>query len=408
MTTNRPKKIAIIGAGPVGLEAALYARQLGHTAVVFERARVAENVASWGFVRLFSPWSMNASPLARRALELREPPDDCPTGHELRDHYLLPLARLLGDAVRERSHVITVGRDDFAKSDAIGSAARSSSPFRILVRNAGTGAERIERADVVLDCSGTYGNHRWAGRGGVPAPGERELAAQMWYTIPDVLGRDRARFADRHTLLLGAGHSAATVLNDVEKLVRSAPHTRLTWAIRRPGQALEAIVGDPLPGRRMLVTSSLALRDRPPHWLQFLGTCVLEAASHSDRFDLTLRHLQTNLVLTVDEVVALVGYRPDPSVYENLQVHQCYATDGPIKLSAALIGEGASDCLRSGASLGPEVLKNPEPDFFILGAKSYGTNSNFLLRVGHQQVRDVFKLIENDAQLDLYNEAKRQ
>lgn len=32
-----------------------------------------------------------------------------------------------------------------------------------------------------------------------------------------------------------------------------------------------------------------------------------------------------------------------------------------------------------------------EPGFFILGAKSYGRNSNFLLRIGWQQVDDVFE-----------------
>jgi hypothetical protein len=49
-----------------------------------------------------------------------------------------------------------------------------------------------------------------------------------------------------------------------------------------------------------------------------------------------------------------------------------------------------------------DLLKNPEPSFFILGAKSFGTNSSFLLQTGHNQVRDVFKLIAGDPKLDLY------
>ena len=76
-------------------------------------------------------------------------------------------------------------------------------------------------------------------------------------------------------------------------------------------------------------------------------------------------------------------------------------------MAAALLGAGdenGGDCLAAGAAIGPDALKNPEPNFFILGAKSYGTNSNFLLKVGLQQVRDVFRLIERDAQLDLYDE----
>ena len=48
------KRIAIIGAGPIGLEAAAYARRLGHEVTVYERGRVGENVGRWGHVVMFS------------------------------------------------------------------------------------------------------------------------------------------------------------------------------------------------------------------------------------------------------------------------------------------------------------------------------------------------------------------
>ncbi len=69
--------------------------------------------------------------------------------------------------------------------------------------------------------------------------------------------------------------------------------------------------------------------------------------------------------------------------------HECYATSGPMKLAATLLGETGADCLAQ-TSHGPDVLRDPEPGFFILGAKSYGRNSQFLLRIGWQQVDDVF------------------
>jgi len=53
-----------------------------------------------------------------------------------------------------------------------------------------------------------------------------------------------------------------------------------------------------------------------------------------------------------------------------------------MKLSAALLAaSGAGDCLTQQPT-GPETLVNPGPGFFILGAKSYGRNSQFLLRTG--------------------------
>jgi hypothetical protein len=42
---------------------------------------------------------------------------------------------------------------------------------------------------------------------------------------------------------------------------------------------------------------------------------------------------------------------------------------------------------------GVDVLRNPEPGFFIVGSKSYGRDSRFLLKVGLEQIRDVFALI---------------
>ena len=79
-------------------------------------------------------------------------------------------------------------------------------------------------------------------------------------------------------------------------------------------------------------------------------------------------------------------------MYRQLQVHECYATSGPMKLSAALLSSSSTDCLTQ-ESQGADTLVNPEPDFFILGVKSYGRNTTFLLRVGWDQVEEVFGLL---------------
>ena len=51
---------------------------------------------------------------------------------------------------------------------------------------------------------------------------------------------------------------------------------------------------------------------------------------------------------------------------------------------------------------GPQSLLNPEPDFYVLGAKSYGRNSRFLISLGLTQIRDLFTLLADRAELDLY------
>src|SRR4051812_20490647 len=71
MTIETQPRIAILGAGPIGLEAALAAAERGWEFTVYEAGRsVGANVRDWGHVRLFTPWELNVSPRARRALRV--------------------------------------------------------------------------------------------------------------------------------------------------------------------------------------------------------------------------------------------------------------------------------------------------------------------------------------------------
>lgn len=75
-----------------------------------------------------------------------------------------------------------------------------------------------------------------------------------------------------------------------------------------------------------------------------------------------------------------------------------------MKLAAALQEANSGDCMAH-VSHGPQSLINPEPDFYILGAKSYGRNSSFLVAVGLEQIRDLFTIIGDREGLDLYKSA---
>src|SRR5271168_3718435 len=95
--TDLPR-IAILGAGPIGIEAALKARSLKYPFIVFERGRVAEFMLRWGHVKLFTPFGMNVTPLGLESLKNARPnqtrpkDDACITGREHVEAYLAPLA----------------------------------------------------------------------------------------------------------------------------------------------------------------------------------------------------------------------------------------------------------------------------------------------------------------------------
>jgi thioredoxin reductase len=384
------RRIAVLGAGPIGLEAALAARQAGHECTVYEAAEVGGNVHVWEHVRLFTPWSMNVSPRAAAALGERAPHGPAlPTGAELAADLLEPLAGLpeLDGVVERRTRVVAVGRDGLLKHDAIGHRSRRERSFRLLVEDP-EGSERVDVADVVIDATGTSGNPNRLGDGGIDAIGERSLGATITRAIPD-LARAADQWAGRTTLLVGAGHSAQTAARDLALLAESEPATRVIWTVRAAQPTWCAVGDDPLPERAALNAAAAGLLSGvSPAVSVHLGTTVEALRPRAGRVSVTLRNGSLEEV-EVDRVLSLVGGTPRADLYRQLHVAECYATSGPIRLAAALLGETGGDCLTQVAH-GPETLRNPEPDFFILGAKSYGSNSQFLLRVGWQQVDDVF------------------
>lgn len=385
-------KIVILGSGPVGLEAALHGADAGHDVQLFERDRVAENVRAWGHVRMFSPWRLNRSELGLRQLaraDRRRVEDaDYPTGLEYTRDYLVPLAQspLLRGRVHEHSAVVQIGRDRRGKLEQVDDP-RERHPFRLLVSS--PDGERLVRADAVLDCSGTYGNHNWMGNGGVPALGELQLQADIGYTIEDIAGAERARYAGRHVLLVGAGHSAAAALVALLDL----DDTTIVWAVRSDdGRPLPVFPDDPLPERDRLARAVNALARGTSPRVDFRPSRVVERVERSGGgFEVTLAWNDATETVRVDRILALVGYRPEAEIHRELQVHACYASEGPMRLAATL-GNDRGDCL-SRAPQAADVLCNPEPDFFILGTKSYGRRSDFLVRTGLEQVREVYSLI---------------
>jgi len=228
------KTVAIIGAGPVGLAAAAHVLERGMTPIVLEAGpEASHSVRQWQHVQLFSPWEYNVDKAAARLLAptgWNSPdPKVYPTGAELLERYIEPLATKtpLCDVIRTSSRVTAVGRAGFDKAQTKG---REAAPFEIRYQN-GKGPETL-RADAVIDASGTWGSPNPAGAGGLPAIGEQEAAARISYGMPDVLGRDRARYAGKTVAVLGAGHSAIGTLTELTTLAQEAPGTRAVWLLR--------------------------------------------------------------------------------------------------------------------------------------------------------------------------------
>src|SRR5205823_12608534 len=105
-----------------------------------------------------------------------------------------------------------------------------------------------------IDAAGTWRRPNVLGGSGIPARGEAEAADAIVPALPDVLVRDRERFAGRRTAVVGAGHSAATTLLELGDLAADEPGTEVLWVVRGADQARTYGGGeaDELPARGAL------------------------------------------------------------------------------------------------------------------------------------------------------------
>lgn len=406
MTTSR---VAIIGAGPIGLEAARLLSAEGHKVTIYEAGeQVAAGMRRYEHVRMFTPWEMNVSVGAMEELATEGLAPDIsaskpPLMGEFISGYLEPLARhpRIAPCLSFGQRLIGASRELALKSDMPKMPQRADSPFRLLFQD-GEGRERIVQADVLIDASGITSRPAWVGRGGIPAPGERSLAgeAAIEHHLPDILGAERARFAGKRILVVGAGYSAASAIAALAHLHASEPSTRIDWAVRRAeGPPLRVVPHDPLPDRaRLVLDAQAAIRAEGPVTLHQPAWVERVHRTRDGLFEIVL---SLGMRLLVDEVLAMVGYLPDFTPLEALQIELDFSTRGPRRLAEILRNQdravgrdpGTRRQWRQAESPGPEVLMNPEPSLFVVGHKSFGQRPDFLIQAGYLQAKLLVDLL---------------
>lgn len=374
------QRVAIIGAGPIGIEAALYAKSCSFSVAVYDRGPIGEHVRRWGHVRMFTPFGANCTALGlaevRKEKAGRSLPaeSDIITGLQFVESYLKPLAEsdAVIDTLNLEEAVLQIGRAASVKK----SESADQMPFRLLIRDA-AGKERIETADVVLDCTGVLNTPNRLGDGNIPAIGELTARQHIAWNLEDISGEKRAHYAGKSIVLIGAGYSAATAICALADLAEENNDTWIFWLTRGPrGAPLPRIPNDPLKERDRLAVRANSLATRCDGNLEFHPQTVIdEVVFHGPDKGFRIAGRSTGQAVSweVERVIAHVGYRVDTRISDGLRVAEPVGT--------------------------PET---GEPGYFVLGAKSYGRNPGFLLRDGFDQIRKVFATLTGNARLDLY------
>ena len=395
METNQ-LPVAVIGGGPVGLAAAAHLLERGIRPIVFEAGpRVGHAVREWGHVRMFSPWRYVVDHASKRALEASGwvMPDEAslPTGLDLVERYLEPLAALpaFRRVLRLGTRVAAVSRQFV---DKVKTPDRDAMPFVVRTIDA-NGVEHDVAARAVIDASGTWFKPNPMGANGLPARGETTHAARIRYGIPDIMGKERARYAGRRTLVIGTGHSAINSLLALAEVMDDDDRTRVFWGMRRrsPGNAFGGGDADALPARGALGTR---LRAQVEAGNVRILTGLQVGAVEDDGGTLVVRDLSGTAVALVDEVIVATGARPDLELLRELRLDLDPALESP-RVLGPLIDPNEHSC-GSVRPHGAFELEQPERGLFIAGMKSYGRAPTFLLATGYEQVRSVAAYVAGD------------
>lgn len=383
--------VAVIGAGPVGLAAAAHLKQRNIPFFVLEAGDIAAHIRSWQHVTLFSPWEYNIDSAARALLEQTDwqtpQKDGIPTGRELIELYLAPLAQLLEKQIYTNHRVVAITREGI---DRMKSVNRENKPF-ILYVNTCCGTKQM-KASAVIDATGTWGNPNPALSNGLWLPSEKKLADRIDYHIPDV-HKNEAIYANKRIAVVGGGHSAINSLLNLVTVKEKYPETAITWILRknRVEDAFGGGSNDELAAR-----GELGVRIA-----EFVHTGVIHVETP---FRIQSIYEQDGIVLKgenkvlepFDRLVVNTGSRPTFDIHSELRF-QADAVTEAVPALAPLIDPNEHSC-GSVAPHGERELRQPEKSFYIVGSKSYGRAPTFLMATGYEQVRSVAAYLAGDVE----------
>ncbi|MFD2629661.1 NAD(P)-binding domain-containing protein [Oceanobacillus kapialis] len=390
---NQQLPVIIIGAGPVGLAAAAHLVEYKIPFKILEKGEsVGSNILEWRHVQLFSPWEYNIDQAALQLLQKTDwqQPDihKLPTGKDFIEEYLLPLSRLgvIHDNLQYNAEVIHVTKNG---ADKLKSDKRNERPFVVHYKN-GSSLEKI-KASAIIDASGSWQNPNPPYADGVWL--NNSLRDLVHTNIPNVYQQPEV-FKERHTVVIGAGHSALNSLMNLAELKEAYPATKISWVLRKES-ALSAFGGgaqDQLEARGALGTSVHKLVQQGIVEV-FTPFHVEDIHNDGIRFVLTSSE---GTKLSVDEIIVNTGSRPNFDFLREVR----YEID-PVVESTPTLAPLIDPNLHSCGTVRPhgeEELRHPEANFYTAGVKSYGRAPTFLMTTGYEQVRSIVAYIAGDVQ----------
>jgi hypothetical protein len=398
-----PATVLVIGGGPVGIEAALYARFLGYYVSIFETRRVAHRMLDWHDRPLALPVSQVTTSLGHAAIAAQNPdykrpdPERFFTGREYAEEYLLPLAKtdLLFDDIHFLSPVVDASRVRTHRRDGVLPQERCNDEFRLLVQGQHRGPWTA-RGDCILDCRGHAIEQIGIGPGGGLAIGEQEIESEFLRHAPGDRKYEAKHLAGKRLGLVGEDVLACQCVEDWLVHFGADPETRLVWMVRPE----EYSVSERASELRARID---AMSPRNVLCIQTLG---VESISKNEdgtfRWKL-LKEDDSSVELDTDAAMRRTGYR-----YRSLgpELH-CHADAWVCPNGAVLSGEDVTEAEHLINTLQNQLI-TAEPGYYALRASPIEQGAGAGLPRAFDEIRQVFAMIGGREDLDLYRIVEQQ
>ncbi len=383
----------ILGSGPTGVETALYGAVLGFKIRILEKAKACENLVRWGHVRCYTPWQENTTPLGRemlhrlRLVQANRLPETITTGRQIASDYHEPLlaSPLLKGTLETGISVLRIGLQNAQSTTGSGPNIPGNANGFLLLTRLADGKEKLESADFVADCTGTYGNPKWFGPAGLPAPGEIGCRSRIVYGLEDILGESKSYFAGKTTLVIGNGLMAAATVSRLALLAKENAATWITWLSHKPSALpILRVPNDPYRERDLLAAEANTLASRGEHHVEFFPGMPIQQVEwlgEDAGFRLHCANPLGPKIFEGERLICHRGFMPDTLIWRELGV--------PVDPVREDFG---------GELAHPQRLYG----FDVLGAKRFGRRPGYLMKHVSSQVRAFFARITRQPQLDLY------
>ncbi len=373
-----PATIAIIGAGPVGIEAAIYARFLGYFVSIFEQRRVAHRMLDWHNRPLDvtveeCTTSMGHAAIAAQNPEyVRRSSNDVFTGKTYAEEYLLPLAKtdLLLDDIHFLSPVLDVSRYRTFVSDVIERQERCNDEFRILVDGRHRGPW-VSRADVVIDCRGESQKMSGMGPGGGLAIGETFLRDSFLLHTPLDRKFESKSVLGKHVCLVGQSVRAGQFAIEYLQQFGNEGGSRLTWMIRPDRRHDSLAMEKALNAIREAQSGNIVV-------LESLGVELIQRNELGQYLLKFLKDDDSTVEMQCDAIVSLTGGRP------------CTLSSELGREQLMRIEDGGS-------------FMASEPGFYVLRGGNIEEGAGVGLSDAFRRIKELFAMLAGRQELDLYD-----